>query len=70
MSWHGALPSVSTCVAFASDGPRTSGWLCSFNIVRAQEFRHLNVMWDHDAYGSIGVMILGLHTTHIVTDFL
>ena len=41
-----------------------------FNLVRAYEFAHLNVMWDHDAYGSIVWLILGLHTTHIVTDFL
>jgi cytochrome c oxidase subunit I+III len=42
----------------------------AFNIVRAFEFAHLNVMWDHDAYGSIVWLLLGLHTTHIVTDFL
>ena len=41
-----------------------------FNIVRVLEFRHLNVRWDHDAYGSIVWLLLGLHTTHIVTDFL
>ena len=41
-----------------------------FNLVRVQEFRHLNVSWDHDAYGSIVWILLGLHTTHIVTDFL
>jgi cytochrome c oxidase subunit III len=41
-----------------------------FNWVRVHEFMHLNVSWDHDAYGSIVWMILGLHTTHIVTDFL
>jgi cytochrome c oxidase subunit III len=41
-----------------------------FNAVRVYEFRHLNVMWDHDAYGSIVWLLLGLHTTHIVTDFL
>jgi len=41
-----------------------------FNAVRVLEFRHLNVAWDHDAYGSIVWMLLGLHTTHIVTDFL
>lgn len=41
-----------------------------FNVVRAIEFQHLNVMWDHDAYGSIVWVLLGLHTTHIVTDFL
>jgi cytochrome c oxidase subunit 3 len=42
----------------------------AFNAVRVYEFRHLNVMWDHDAYGSIVWLLLGLHTTHIVTDFL
>jgi heme/copper-type cytochrome/quinol oxidase subunit 3 len=41
-----------------------------FNAVRVYEFRHLNVWWDHDAYGSIVWILLGLHTTHIVTDFL
>jgi len=41
-----------------------------FNLVRVFEFMHLNVMWDHDAYGSIVWLLLGLHTTHIVTDFL
>jgi cytochrome c oxidase subunit 3 len=42
----------------------------AFNLVRVSEFRHLNVFWDHDAYGSIVWVLLGLHTTHIVTDFL
>ncbi|HMJ88045.1 MAG TPA: cytochrome c oxidase subunit 3 [Vicinamibacterales bacterium] len=41
-----------------------------FNVLRAYEFQHLNVLWDHDAYGSIVWVLLGLHTTHIVTDFL
>jgi heme/copper-type cytochrome/quinol oxidase subunit 3 len=41
-----------------------------FNAVRVFEFRHLNVWWDHDAYGSIVWLLLGLHTTHIITDFL
>jgi heme/copper-type cytochrome/quinol oxidase subunit 3 len=41
-----------------------------FNAIRVYEFRHLNVMWDHDAYGSVVWLLLGLHTTHIVTDFL
>ncbi len=45
-------------------------WGVVFNIVRIYEFRHLNVMWNRDAYGSIVWLILGLHTTHIVTDFL
>jgi cytochrome c oxidase subunit 3 len=46
--------------------------LCAaaFNVVRVFEFMHLNVSWDHDAYGSIVWLLLGLHTTHIVTDFL
>jgi heme/copper-type cytochrome/quinol oxidase subunit 3 len=42
----------------------------AFNVVRVYEFMHLNVNWDHDAYGSIVWLLLGLHTTHIVTDFL
>jgi heme/copper-type cytochrome/quinol oxidase subunit 3 len=42
----------------------------AFNAVRAYEFMHLNVMWDRDAYGSIVWLVMGLHTTHIVTDFL
>jgi cytochrome c oxidase subunit III len=42
----------------------------AFNVVRAYEFANLNVMWDHDAYASIVWLLLGLHTTHIVTDFL
>ncbi len=42
----------------------------AFNAIRVYEFRHLNVTWDHDAYGSIVWLLLGLHTTHIVTDFL
>jgi cytochrome c oxidase subunit III len=42
----------------------------AFNVARIYEFRHLNVFWDHDSYGSIVWMLLGLHTTHIVTDFL
>jgi len=59
------------------DLPRVRIWLVAclvfalgFNVVRVYEFTHLNVMWDHDAYGSIVWLLLGLHTTHIVTDFL
>ena len=48
------------CLAFA----------VGFNVVRIYEFAHLNVSWDRDAYGSIVWLLLGLHTTHIVTDFL
>ena len=46
------------------------GFGLAFNIVRAYEFAHLNVMWDRDSYGSAIWLLLGLHTTHIVTDFL
>jgi heme/copper-type cytochrome/quinol oxidase subunit 3 len=42
----------------------------AFNAIRVYEFLHLNVFWDRDAYGSIVWLLLGLHTTHIVTDFL
>jgi heme/copper-type cytochrome/quinol oxidase subunit 3 len=59
------------------DLPRVRLWLVVclifgvvFNAVRVYEFRHLNVMWDHDAYGSIVWLLLGLHTVHILTDFL
>ena len=42
-----------------------------FNLVRVFEFRHLNVMWDHSSLPMDSVwLLLGLHTTHIVTDFL
>ncbi|HEU0149605.1 MAG TPA: cytochrome c oxidase subunit 3 [Bradyrhizobium sp.] len=37
-------------------------------IVRAYEFPALNVLWDTNAYGSIVWTMLGLHTTHILTD--
>ncbi len=39
-------------------------------IVRVFEFRGLNVRWDSDAYGSIVWLLLGLHTTHLVTDVI
>jgi heme/copper-type cytochrome/quinol oxidase subunit 3 len=42
----------------------------AFNVVRAFEFTGLNVKWNQDAYGSIVWLLLGLHTTHIVTDVL
>jgi heme/copper-type cytochrome/quinol oxidase subunit 3 len=42
----------------------------AFNVIRAYEFAHLNVMWDRDAYGSIVWLTLGLHTVHVVTDLL
>ena len=41
----------------------------AFNIIRIFEFQTLNVWWDSNAYGSVTWTLLGLHTTHIVTDF-
>jgi len=48
------------CIAFA----------VAFNIIRIFEFASLNVWWDENAYGSVVWLLLGLHTTHIVTDLL
>ncbi len=42
----------------------------AFNVVRVLEFASLNTRWDTNAYGSVVWLLLGLHTTHIVTDFL
>ncbi len=39
-------------------------------IVRAFEFPALKVKWDANAYGSIVWTLLGLHTTHILTDLI
>ncbi|MDB5856975.1 MAG: cytochrome oxidase subunit [Ramlibacter sp.] len=48
------------CVAFG----------LAFVGVRALEFAALNVRWDSSAYGSVVWLLLGLHTTHIVTDLI
>ena len=37
-------------------------------IIRWFEFKALNVRWDSNAYGSVVWLLLGLHTTHFVTD--
>ena len=37
-------------------------------IVRWFEFWALNVRWDDNAYGSILWFLLGLHTSHLLTD--
>ncbi len=42
----------------------------AFNVVRIFEFQSLNVRWDTNAYGSVVWTLLGLHTTHILTDFV
>ena len=36
--------------------------------LRAYEFALLPVKWDANAYGSAVWFLLGLHTTHLVTD--
>ena len=36
--------------------------------IRALEFAHLNVRWDHDAYGSVLWLLMVLHTAHVLTD--
>ncbi|KAA0687971.1 cytochrome C oxidase subunit III [Neorhizobium sp. P12A] len=39
-------------------------------IVRIFEFPAMHVSWDQNAYGSIVWVMLGLHTTHIMTDLI
>ena len=39
-----------------------------FCVTRAFEFTALNCWWDTNAYGSIVWTLLGIHTTHVVTD--
>jgi cytochrome c oxidase subunit I+III len=37
-------------------------------IIRAFEFPALNTRWDSNAYGSAVWVLMGLHTTHLLTD--
>ena len=37
-------------------------------VVRWFEFPALNIYWDTNAYGSMLWVLLGLHTTHLLTD--
>jgi cytochrome c oxidase subunit 3 len=39
-------------------------------IVRIFEFPAMHISWDQNAYGSIVWVMLGLHTTHILTDLI
>lgn len=39
-------------------------------VLRIFEFPALKVTWDQNAYGSITWLLLGLHTTHILTDLV
>lgn len=42
----------------------------AFLALRALEFGALNVRWDSNAYGSVVWLLLGLHTVHIITDWI
>jgi cytochrome c oxidase subunit III len=46
------------------------GFAAAFSVVRIFEFGALNVWWDSNAYGSIVWLLLGFHTTHVVTDVM
>jgi cytochrome c oxidase subunit 3 len=37
-------------------------------VIRWYEFPALHTLWDSNAYGSITWVLLGLHTTHLITD--
>jgi heme/copper-type cytochrome/quinol oxidase subunit 3 len=48
-------------------------WVCLafavvFLVLRCFEFATLNVKWYANAYGSVVWLLLGLHTTHLITD--
>ena len=51
---------MTVCLVFA----------VAFTVIRVFEFRHVNVWWNRGAYASIVWMLLGLHSTHIVTELL
>lgn len=56
---HGVRLWMTVCMVFAA----------AFLVVRAFEFGALNTRWDSNAYGSAVWMLMGLHTTHLITDF-
>ena len=72
------LPNYYTKAAaekFDLRGVRVGMVLCllfglAFIGVRVLEFTALNVSWDTNAYGSAVYLLLGLHTTHLVTDVM
>lgn len=48
-------------------------WVCLllaavFLVLRALEFTTLNILWNENAYGAVVWFLLGLHTTHLITD--
>lgn len=42
----------------------------AFLVLRVLEFATLHVRWDSNAYGSMVWVLLGLHTVHLLTDFI
>jgi cytochrome c oxidase subunit III len=56
---HGVRVGMVVCIVFA----------VAFLVVRGFEFAALNCKWDSNAYASAIWFLLGLHTTHLVTDF-
>jgi heme/copper-type cytochrome/quinol oxidase subunit 3 len=57
------------------DRSRAALWLSAclvasvaFLVIRGFEFASLNVSWYANAYGSVVWLLLGLHTTHLITD--
>jgi cytochrome c oxidase subunit I+III len=46
----------------------TLAFALAFIVLRWFEFAALNVRWDLNAYGSVQWALLGLHTTHVLTD--
>ncbi|MBS1815927.1 MAG: cytochrome c oxidase subunit 3 [Acidobacteria bacterium] len=39
-------------------------------VVRYFELRHLNCEWSQSAYGSVVWLLMGLHVTHLLTDWV
>jgi cytochrome c oxidase subunit 3 len=50
--------------------PVCLGFGMAFLTVRAAEFATLGVSWDSNAYGSVVWFLMGIHTTHLLTDVL
>jgi cytochrome c oxidase subunit I+III len=46
------------------------GFAVVFSVIRIIEFRTLNVWWDSNAYGSVVWVLLGFHTTQVLTDLV
>lgn len=39
-------------------------------VLRCFEFAHLNCRWDSNAYGSLIWVLIGLHSGHLLTEFI